>query len=83
MVKKSINPECAAIRQAFEQSLDILGERGKKILLSDLSGTLHISIKDDHCPTVEEIERALEGLFGEGASLIMTRMQSIIDSSKS
>jgi hypothetical protein len=50
------------------------------MLLSDLSGTLHISIEEDHCPTMEEIEQALEGLFGEGASLIMTRMQSIIDS---
>jgi hypothetical protein len=50
------------------------------MLLSDLSGTLHISIEEDHCPSMEEIERALEGLFGEGASLITTRMQSIIDS---
>jgi hypothetical protein len=57
-----------------------LGERGKRVLMSDLPGTLHISIEDDRCPTMEEIERALRGLFGEGASLITTRMQSIMDS---
>ncbi len=56
-----------------------MGERGKRVLLSDLSGALHISIEDDCCPTMEEIERALKGLFGEGASLIMTRMQAIMN----
>ena len=71
--------KCKVMREAFEQSLDILGEKGKKVLLRDLSGRLDFSL-DEKCPAMDEIEAALKELFGEGAMLITARMQAIIDS---
>lgn len=62
-------------REVFEESLDILGDRGKKVLLAELEGK--------RISTIEETETVLRSLFGEGASLIMTRMQAILDSRKS
>lgn len=53
---------------AFERSLDILGEPSKKALLFYLTHTFKVPVKD--C-SVEEIEGALKKILGEGASIVV------------
>jgi hypothetical protein len=81
VVKKDNKIKCKIMREAFEQSLDILGEKGKNVLLRDLSGRLDFSL-DEKCPSMDEIEDALKELFGEGATLMTARMQALLDSRK-
>ena len=80
-MKKDDKIECKIMREAFEQSLNILGEKGKNVLLRDLSGRLDFSL-DEKCPSMDEIELVLKELFGEGATLMTARMQALLDTRK-
>lgn len=80
-MKKDNKIKCKIMREAFEQSLNILGEKGKNVLLRDLSGRLDFSL-DEKCPSMDEIELVLKELFGEGAMLMTARMQALLDTHK-
>jgi hypothetical protein len=63
--------DCAEVRRALEQSLDILGESSKKALLRSLLREFNISLEDENCSSAQEIQKALEAIFGAGASVLM------------
>jgi len=64
-------------KQAFEQSLTLLGEPSKKTLLSCLKNEFGISLAKD-CPSMKKTEKALTVILGNGASLIMAEFQKQI-----
>ncbi len=67
--------DCAELRRALEQSLSILGEPSKKALLRSLSREFNISLEDENCSSAQEIQKALEAIFGAGASVIMAEFR--------
>ena len=75
--------DCAGVRRALEQSLDILGEPSKKALLRSLFCEFNILLEDENCSSVQEIQAALEAIFGAGASVIMAEFRRNLDAGKS
>jgi hypothetical protein len=66
------------VAKALDRSLDMLGEPSKKALLFHLTHTFKIPIDRKSC-SLEEIERALKQVLGEGAMLVIASINSELE----
>ncbi|HJS82719.1 MAG TPA: hypothetical protein VJ742_07765 [Nitrososphaera sp.] len=60
----------ARLKEAFDKSLDLLGERSKRSLLAYLEKELGITFREQDPPSMEELESALRSILGQGAHII-------------
>lgn len=65
---------CAEMRKALEESLEFLGEHSKKVVLFHMTTRHGISLDDNGCSSIQEIDSALRVLLGEGASVVMASL---------
>jgi hypothetical protein len=73
---------CAEIRKALEESLDFLGEESKKVVLYHMTTRHGISLEDENCSSLREIDDALHSIFGKGADVLMWHVNSKLDASR-
>lgn len=59
--------------QAFNETLDMLGEPAKQTILRALEQEYHISFSGNMCSPPEQIESALRNMLGEGAQVIIEK----------
>lgn len=72
----------ANLKNAFEKSLDLLGEPSKKSLLLYLEREFNISFSDQNSPKIEEIESALRQVFGQGSTIITDQFRRNLERSR-
>ena len=61
------------LRQAFDRTLDALGEPSKKAILYHLVNHSGLDLESPGL-TIEQVESALAALLGMGASIVMGRL---------
>lgn len=59
--------------QAFNETLDMLGEPAKQTILRALEQEYHVSFPKNTCSTPEKIESALRNMLGAGAQVIIEK----------
>ncbi len=74
-----MDADCDQLQKAFEKSLDLLGDRSKKSLLSYFFREFDISFNNGDCPRVHDIEIALESVLGTGADIVLAEMQKNLE----
>lgn len=73
---------CVEVRKALEESLDFLGEQSKRVVLCHLTTRRGISLADENCSSLQEIDSALHSLIGEGATVVMWNVNRKLSASK-
>ena len=58
-------------KRALEKSLELLGGPSKKLLLAYLEQDYDVSFKKDECPSVRNLEIALNAILGRAAQIII------------
>ena len=67
--------ECTTVLQRdLDMAMEFLGQTTRDKLLFILTDKFHISLAGEKCSTLEDIEAALRELVGEGASIIMAKL---------
>lgn len=74
--------KCAEIRQALEESLDFLGEESKRVVLYHITTRHGISLADENCSSLQEIDDALHSVFGKGADVLMWHVNKKLDANR-
>lgn len=68
---RDIDPKHQRRKEVIEEVLVVLGPQARSVILTHLNHQKKITIGSDYCSPIEQIEKSLEELFGDGAELIM------------
>jgi hypothetical protein len=74
--------DCVEIRKALEESLDFLGAESKRVVLYHMTTRCGISLADENCSSLAEIDRELHSILGEGATVVMWHVNRKLDASR-
>jgi aminoglycoside N3'-acetyltransferase len=72
---------CERLERAVEQGFENLGNQGKEALLLHLRQSYNIRLGGTNCSSLEDIERAVNDVFGQAGAIIMHFIRERFESS--
>ena len=70
--------ECKKVEEALRKAAVVFGENTINVLIYQLEKKYNIKIGSPPCASLDEIEKALFDIAGDGADLFISRMRSFM-----